>query len=116
MTHLTKACLLLCGLAVAGVATAAGTTSQGKKPLSAQERKAMTDKILGNSRNFRQPQTEAQALSTQVRRPDGSELIQVPTSLWSHLSVHRDADGSLRMVEHDGDTTPATLVEGLDHE
>lgn len=115
MNHLVTACLLACGLAVSATASAAGT-NQGKQPLSAQERKSMSDKVKQNHRNFRQPQTEAQALPTQVRRADGSELIAVPTDLWSHLSVQRDAQGNVNLIEPAVGTTVSNVAEGLDNE
>lgn len=115
MKYLSKACLLACGLAFAATASAAGT-NQGKKPLSAQERKVMIDKIKQNRSNFRQPQTEAQALPTRVRRADGSELIAVPTSLWSHLAVQKDAQGSVKLIEPAVGTDISNFAEGLDNE
>jgi hypothetical protein len=116
MKILTQACLLACGLAFATAATAAGDNSQGKQPLSAQERKAMTDKVKQNMRNFRQPQTEAQALPTLVRRADGSEAILVPTELWSHLSVQKDAQGNLKVIEPAVGASVSDVAEGLDNE
>lgn len=115
MNRLSKACLLACGLAFVASASAAGT-NQGKKPLSAQERKVMVDKIKQNHRNYFQPQTAAQAKTTMVRQPDGTVALKVPTELWNHLSVQHDGNGQLRVLEADGTTPPTTLVEGLDNE
>jgi hypothetical protein len=106
---------LACGLAFAATASAAGN-DQGNQPLSAQERKAMTDKIKQNHRNYFQPQTAAQAKASTVRRPDGSVSLKVPTELWNHLAVQRDGNGQLHVIEADGTAPAPTLVEGLDHE
>lgn len=115
MKYLSKACLLACGLAFAVTASAAGT-NQGKKPLSAQERKAMTDKIKNNMRNYFQPQTAAQAKATAVREPDGTVSAKVPTELWNHLSVQRDANGNMHVIESEDTALVTTTAEGLDNE
>src|SRR3546814_9160552 len=71
--------------------------------------------LAQRNRDLKQPRTEAEALPTLVRRPEGGESMQVPTELWNTLSIRKDAQGGLRQVESSGDTAPRPgCEEGLD--
>src|SRR3546814_12992867 len=83
--------------------------------MSIEQRKALGEAMAQRNRDLKQPRTEAEALPTLVRRPEGGESMQVPTELWNTLSVSKDAQGGLRQVESSGDTAPRPgCKEGLD--
>jgi hypothetical protein len=58
----------------------------------------------------------AEASATQVRLPDGTVVVTVPTELWNNLSASTDAQGKTRMHESDGSTATAATTEGLENE
>jgi len=101
------------GLAVAGAAA----TADAAKPLTPKERAARTQELRQNHRDFQQPRTIAQAETQVAPLPDGGTALAMPTELWSHLSVQRDADGDVHLRETEGDATPSsTNAGGADHE
>lgn len=106
---------LICGLAVLGTAHAA-PPAHSARPMDAQTRKQMTERVASNHRSFRQPRTMAEGAATLARRPNGTELALVPTELWNTLSVREDADGRLRIVERDAAHPPAVMTGGQAHE
>lgn len=106
---------LLCiaaGLAVAGTAA----TANAAKPMTAKERAAKTEELRQNHRASPQPRTIAQAEARIAPLPDGGTALAMPTELWSHLSVQRDATGAVRVGETEGDAAPAVLPEEASHE
>jgi hypothetical protein len=80
---------------------------------TAQERHSMAQSVASRQRNLKQPRTEAEAKPTLKATPNGSGLaMQVPTELWSNLSVQKDAQGKLRMLESEGtESAPAVNAE-----
>ena len=102
---------LLCiaaALAVAGTAA----TADAAKPMTAKERAAKSQEIRENHRNFQQPRTMAQAEARIAPLPGGGAALAVPTELWSHLSVQRDAEGNVHLRETEGDATAASATAG----
>ena len=118
MKQVPTACGLLAGLAIAASGVASAQTARpDKPPMSIERNKSMGQSMAHRNRDLKQPRTEAEALPTLVRRPGGQESMQVPTELWSTLSVREDARGGLYQVESAGDAAPpVTKVEGLDNE
>jgi hypothetical protein len=109
MNRKTRLTCLFAALAVAG-------TAQAAKPLTQKERAAKAQEIRQAHRHFQQPRTIAQAEAGIARLPDGGTALAMPTELWPHLSVQRDADGKLRTRETEGDAAPASLPEEASHE
>jgi len=101
----------IAALAVAGASTAA----QAAKPVS-KERQAALAKIEQNHRNFKTPQTTAEAARTKVVLANGATAVAVPLELWNELSARKDAQGNLQVSEADGTAVPATTVEVAAHE
>ena len=118
MKHMPTACCLLAGLAIVAPGAALAQNARAGKPLmSIEQGKAMGQSMAHRNRNLKQPRTAAEAMPTLVRRPDGQTSMQVPTELWSTLSVRKDARGGQHQVESSGDTVaPATAQEGLDND
>ena len=118
MKHMPTTCGLLAGLAIAASGVASAQTARpDKPPMSIEQRKAIGQSMAHRNRDLKQPRTAAEALPTLVRRPGGQESMQVPTELWSTLSVRKDAGGGLHQVESAGDAAPpVTKVEDLDNE
>jgi len=106
-----KATLLLAGLALAAstVAFAAkpALTHQQKQDIAAKAKKKMAHT------QATQPRNQAEAKLTQKTDIRGTQ-VRVPTELWNTLATVKDADGSLRVVDTDGTSAPAT--EGLPNE
>jgi hypothetical protein len=96
-----------CGCIAAVLASGAAFAG---KPTD-QDKQAKAAAVAANSRALPQPRTMAEAEATQARLPDGTVMVMVPTELWSHLSVERAADGTLRMVEREGTHAPAAAKE-----
>lgn len=73
----------------------------------------MAQSVASRQRNLKQPRTEAEAKPTLKATPNGSGLtMQVPTELWSNLSVQKDAQGKLRMLESEGtESAPVVIAE-----
>lgn len=97
---------------VAGMAIACAPLAQAGAPTS-RDKKAKIEKLVNNQRSFQQPRTMAQAEATQVKLPDGTVQVAVPTELWTTLSVQKGADGKLKVMEADG-TGAATAAVALD--
>lgn len=97
----------LCGCIAATLASGAAIAA---KPVD-QGKQAKAAAVAANSRSLPQPRTMAEADATEVRLPDGAVMVLVPTELWSHLSVDRAADGTLKVVEHEGTHAPAAAKE-----
>lgn len=118
MKHMPTACCLLAGLAIVAPGAASAQDARPGKPLmSIEQNKAMGRSMAHRNRGLKQPRTAAEALPTLVRRPDGQTSMQVPTELWSTVSVHKDAQGRLHPAESSGDAVaPVSPPEGPDHE
>lgn len=113
MNRKARLICIAAGLAVAGAAA----TADAAKRLTPQERAAKADEIRQNHASFQQPRTMAQAEARVAPLPDGGTALAVPTELWSHLAVERDAEGNVQLRETEGDATPsATTTGGDDHE
>lgn len=115
MNRLPKAWCLLAGLAILATAPAAFAAKPTQTP---QQRKASIDLIKQNHKQFSatQPRTMAQGAATQIRMADGATAARVPTELWNHLSVQKDAQGNLHQVESSDYVAPNSTWEGLDNE
>lgn len=106
-----KKATLLAGIALACASTVAfaakpALTHQQKKELAAQAKKKLPEV------EATQPRTQDQARATKTTNRLGTQ-VRVPTELWNTLAVTNE-DGTLRVVDTDGITAPAT--EGLPHE
>ena len=113
MNRKARLICIAAGLAVAGTAA----TADAAKPLTQKERKAKTAQIKQNHRNFQQPRTIAQAEARVAPLPGGGSALAVPTELWSHLAIERDAEGNVQLRETEGDATPSsTNTGGAGHE
>lgn len=113
MKRMTRLACIAAGMAVAGTIA----TANAGKPLTPQERQAKVAELKQNHRNFQQPRTIAQAEARAVRQPDGTTALAMPTELWSHLSVQRDAAGRPQLHETEGDATqPTATTGGADHD
>lgn len=115
MNRLSKAGCLLAGLAIAVSAPAALAAKPEQTP---QQRKAAIEQIKQNHKQFSatQPRTMAQGAATLVRVANGGTAARVPTELWNHLSVRKDAQGNLHQVESSDYVAPNSTWEGLDNE
>jgi uncharacterized protein with beta-barrel porin domain len=113
MRHKARPFWIVAALAVAGSVPVAQAAKPSPTP---QQLKAMADNARDNHRFFKQPETMAEAAATQVQLPNGATAIAVPTELWNNLSVERDANGKLHVLESDGTHVPATATRELDHE
>lgn len=107
-----KATLLLAGVALAFATTAAfaakpALTPQQKHDIAAKAKKKMAET------QATQPRNQSEAKLTKKTTVRGTE-VRVPTELWNTLATTKNADGSLRVVDTDGTTAPAT--EGLPNE
>lgn len=115
-----KASCLLAGLAIAIAApnaiAAQNDAKATKEPMSTAQKNALGKSMALKNRNFQSPRTMAQGKATLVRMPDGSLSAQVPTELWNHLSVQKDAQGNLHQVESSDYVAPNSTWEGLDNE
>ena len=73
-------------------------------------------KIEKNHRNFKTPQTTAEAARTKVVLANGATAVAVPLELWNEMSAQTDAQGRMQVREADGTAVPATTVEVAAHE
>lgn len=110
MNRKARLICIAAGLAVAGTAA----TADAAKPLTQKERKAKTAQIKQNHRTFQQPRTIAQAEARVMPSAGGGTSIAAPTELWNHLSVTRDANGELQIVE--SESHQATVTPEATHE
>jgi len=101
----------IAALAVASASSAA----QAAKPVS-KERQAALAKIEQNHRNFKTPQTTAEAARTKVVLANGATAVAVPLELWNELSAQADAQGRMQVRETDGTADSAATVEVEAHE
>src|SRR3546814_13430306 len=107
MKHMPTACCLLAGLAIAASGTASAQDARpDKPPMSIEQRKALGEAMSQRNRDLKQPRTEADALPTLVRRPQGGESMKVTTELRNTLAVSKDAQARLRQAESPSNTAP----------
>jgi hypothetical protein len=109
-----KALLILAGITLAGGAM----TAHAAKPMTDADKQAAAKAVAQNHKTFNvvAPRTMAQASGTLRQTPSGGKAISVPTELWNTLSVQKQADGTLRMVESDGTAPANAKTEGLPNE
>ena len=110
-----KATLVLASMVLVGMSAAANAAKPDATP---EQRSAKAEAMKKNRHAFKatQPRTMAQANATTQKRAGGAVAVRVPEELWNTLSVQRDANGNLRVVESDGTSAPATTTEGLPNE
>src|SRR3546814_8630533 len=107
MKHMPTACCLLAGLAIAASGTASAQDARpDKPPMSIEQRQALGEAMAQRNRDLKQPRTEAEALTTLVRRPEGGESMQGPTAQRTTRSIRNDAQGRLPPAPSKADTTP----------
>lgn len=108
-----KATLVVAGAMLAAVSMGA---SAAKPAMTHQEKQDFAAKAQKKAAAMRatQPRTEGQARATMKRMTNGATAIRVPTELWTTLAAEKDANGTLRTIEADGTSAPAT--EGLPNE
>jgi len=111
-----KATIVLASIVLVGAAAAAQAAQPDSK-LQQNAAKAESMKAKRHSFKATQPRTMSQADATKVRKAGGAIAVRVPEELWSTLSVERDANGNLRVLENDGtQAAPATKTEALPNE
>lgn len=115
MNYLTRPFGLVAALALAFVAMAPAAQAAKPSP-DAKELKAMANQARENHRFFKQPETMAQAAATEIRMPDGTVGMAVPTELWNTLSAAHDASGKLQVHEADGTDVTVSSAKEFDHE
>lgn len=111
MKHKSNLFWLATGLAIASAVPAV----QAAKP-TAQEVEAKAEKLAAKRNNFKQPRTMKEGEATEARLANGTTRALVPTELWNQLSVEKDAQGNLQVVEADATAAPAASNEDLSHE
>ena len=106
-----KALLFLVGMTLTGLAIAA-------QPMSAAEKKAAAKVVADNHKQFNvaPPRTMAEAMSTLRQTGSGGVSIAVPTELWTTMHAQTAADGSVRVVETEGNQASAPKAEALPNE
>lgn len=65
-------------------------------------------------KGFVAPATSAEAAAAQRTLPTGGAALQVPESMMSSLTVHRDANGQLILQHGDDGNAPAKASEASD--
>ena len=111
-----KATIVLASIVLVGAAAAAQAAQPDSK---LEQRAAKVESMKAKRHAFKatQPRTMSQADATKVRKAGGAIAVRVPEELWSTLSVERDANGNLRVLESDGtQAAPATKTEALPNE
>lgn len=106
-------------LILAGITLASGAmTAHAAKPMTDVEKEAAAKAVAQNHKTFNvvAPRTMAQASGTLRQTPSGGKAISVPIELWNTLSVEKQADGTVRIVENDGTATANSTKEGLPNE
>lgn len=103
MNRKARLICIAAGLAVAGTAA----TADAAKPLTPKERAAKAQELRQHHRSFQQPRTIAQAEARVMPTASGGTALATPTELWNHLSVTRDENGELQVVESEGHQAPA---------
>lgn len=91
------------------------------RPLTAQERQQLSEQraaaarsrrsepLAAGKRGFVAPATEAEARASLRTLPGGAAMQQVPETMMSELTVHRDAEGRLHLRH--GDSAPQPNAE-----
>lgn len=109
MNHKARTLWLICGLAIACTATASMAAQKGDKAVK-QHLPSTKGQFVAS------PRTMAQADATQIRLANGASAMKLPTELWSHLAVQKDAQGNLHQVEISSDVAPTAILEGASNE
>ena len=106
-----KALWILVGMTLTGMAIAA-------QPMSAADKKAAAKVVADNHKNspIATPRTMADAKATLRQTGSGGVEIAVPTELWTAMHAERAADGSIRIVETEGNAVAAPKTEALPNE
>jgi hypothetical protein len=106
-----KALMFLVGMTLTGLAIAA-------QPMSLAEKKAAAKAVADNHKKFNvaPPRTMAEAKATLRQTGSGGFGAAVPTELWSTMHVVTAADGSVRVVETEGNQASAAKAEELPNE
>lgn len=112
---------LVLALAAAGTAQAAKPIANSKpqaakKPLTIEQKIAMGDAMARSYTPRTAPKTMAQAAKTVTLLAKGGEGAEVSEDLHNYLSVVRDAQGNLHMVETEGAPQPGQLTVGVSNE
>jgi len=112
---------LVLALAAAGTAHAAKPIANSKpqavkKPLTIEQKIAMGDAMARSHKPRTAPKTMAQAAKTVTVMAGGGEGAEVPDDLQNYLSVVRDAQGNLRILETDGAPQPGQFAAGVSNE
>lgn len=111
MKHKSSLFWLVTGLAIASAVPNANAAKPTEKELQAK-----AEKLAAKRANFKQPRTMVEGEATQARLANGATGALVPTELWNQLSVEKDAQGNLQVVEADATAVAAEKSEGLSHE
>lgn len=109
-----KATLVLAGFVLAGA-----TAAHAAKPeLTGKEKKELASQMAAHQKKAApQPKTMAQSNAAKVGSTTGAQGQLVASDLWSTLSATDGPQGSLRIVESDGDGTgEAPTSEGFPNE
>lgn len=112
---------LVLALAAAGTAQAAKPIANGKpqavkKPLTIEQKIAMGNAMASSHKPRTAPKTMTQAAKTVVFMAGGGEGAEVSEDLQNYLSVVRDAQGNLHMIETEGAPQPGQLTVGVSNE
>ncbi len=120
MSHpLIKSVCVVAGFAVAALAA---TSAHAAKPLSVKQKNEMAEAAVrahqakAAFKGKAAPKTMAQAAATQFSAGNGMIGMEVPEELHNYLSVQRNADGSLRIVETDGVAQPVLKAAEVSNE
>lgn len=93
------------------------------RPLTAEERRQLSEQrtaaaksrrsepLGAGKRGFVAPATEAEAQASLRTLPGGAVMQQVPETMMSELTVHRDAEGRLHLGHGDSGPTPKPTEE-----
>ncbi len=112
---------LVLALAAAGAAHAAKPIANSKpqtvkKPLTIEQKIAMGDAMARSHKPRTAPKTMAQAAKTVTFVAGGGEGAEVSEDLQNYLSVVRDAQGNLHLIETEGAPQPGQLAAGVSNE
>lgn len=119
MSHPTiKTACVVAGFAVAALAA---TSAQAAKPLSVKQKNEMAEQM---ARTYQARQATAKlqrgvaktAAPKTLSAPGGGTGMEVPDDLHNYLSVQRNADGTLRVIETDGTTAPVVQAAEASNE
>jgi hypothetical protein len=114
---------IACVVAGFAVAALAATSAHAAKPLSVKQKNEMAEAMARNHQQAQArgkakaaPKTMAQAAAAQTEMGNGMVEMQIPEELHNYLSVQSNADGSLRIVETDGDSQPVLKTAEVSNE